>query len=355
MDLLSRSLRLLPERLEQLSRGLAEVKAQLVELQRGAGKADVTEVTKLKEQLGRVTSTMVKKIEVAETEHFNHFNSQLQALNAVAALKAESGEVARLDKELQRLSECSARMAGKLEEVEARHRELGPGKAALEGLEQGLARQLEALRSAQEGLEGKQAEQQQHFRELAAATAAEKLNCAVLEQLNSQYRTLSTGMSQKVDWADMEQMKHQVSVLSQTVAGKAESSLAELLAPQYRAMWAATRRLEAAAGGTEVEGAAQRLEHDASVKGVPPLDKPFAACVDQISQQLEALGRRVEQKAEKARLEQLFEQFQVLVDLLTPKLTPCKPQPKRPQSARPRCGGAPRPGPSSHSSSTSGG
>jgi len=290
----------------------------------------------LKEQLSKLTSTVVRKIEVAETEHFNHFNSQLQALNSAAANKADGDEVDRLGKELLRLTEASDDSYARLEELEARLQLLtsSGGGGSLARTEEALGGRIEALK---DGLEGKVAEQQSKLRELNTKLLAQSEG-SVLDQLNFQYRTLNTTLSQKVDWADMEHVKNQLNMLSHSVVGKAEASVAEHFYPQYRVMCAAAGRAIRAAGADPKDE-----DLDTHTKGFPPLERPFVAGLDAVSRQLQALGQTVEQKADRQRVDQLVEQFQLLADLLAPKLSP-KPQPPKSRPTRPQSARAIRPG-----------
>lgn len=340
MDTLTRSLNLLPERLERFARELAEVRSQVSELQRSSdGKADAQDVGRLKEQLTKLASTVVEKIEVAQTEHLNHFSSQLQALNSLAANKADGLEVERQGKELLRLTDASEGCFARFDELEARLQgffaEGGHG-GALAQAEEAFGSRIEALK---EGLEDKVAEQHGKLRELSAKLLRQNEG-AVLDQLNFQYRTLNTTLSQKVDWADMEHVRNQLNMLSHTVVGKAEASVAEHFRAQYRAMSAAAGRAARAAGAE----ATKDEDADCHSKGFPPLERPFAIGLDAISKQLQALGQSVEQKADRQRVDQLVEQFQLLADLLTPKLSP-KPQPSKSRPARPQSARASRPSP----------
>mmetsp|Transcript_28809 Transcript_28809/g.72359 ORF Transcript_28809/g.72359 Transcript_28809/m.72359 type:complete len:363 (-) Transcript_28809:12-1100(-) len=336
MDVLTRSLNLLPERLERFAHELAEVRSQVSDLQRSsAEKANAQDVGRLKEQLSKLTSTVVKKIEVAETEHFNHFNSQFQALNAAAANKADGLEVERLGQELLRLVDASDKSFSRLEDLEARLQSLADSASSRAQLR--LEEALVRIEAVKEGLEGKVAEQQGKLRELSTKLLAQSEG-PVLDQLNFQYRTLSTTLSQKVDWADMEHVKNQLNMLSHSVVDKAEASVAEHFQAPYRAMCAAASRAARASG-------ADPREEDAvecPAKGFPPLEKPFVAGLDAVSKQLKALGQAVELKADRQRVDQLVEQFQLLADLLAPKLSP-KPQPPKNRPVRPQSARASRP------------
>lgn len=308
---------------------LPSIKAQLADLQVVTARRCDTqqEVGKLKEQLRKLTGTLVKKIEVAETERVTHLKSELQAMHQMISSGVSTERVERLEQKLNQELQRLAVLPGSLGQLQARF-DILAGSQSKKGEDfEHLAKELQTL---QDRSDSRIADLQGRFCELQGKLPAQDPT-AVLDKLNAQCRTLSTSLAQKADWSEVEQLKHQFSTFGACVASKAESSIAEQLAKQCRAMNAAAATL-----GHKDQAAADAMRGP----GLPLLEQPFLACVASLrnlSGDVQALSQSLQAKADKGRVDQLIEQFQVLADLLAPKLTTRptrRAPPARPQSAR---------------------
>jgi hypothetical protein len=304
---------------EQLSE-IPALKAQVADLQLVTARRFDThqEVTKLKEQLKKLTLTFAKKIEVAEAERLAHLNTELQTLHNMVSTKADRGTLDTLESGvIQELREHKTAH----EKLEARLEILAGGQASRN---EDIVHLTKDLHQMQERFDSRIQDIQSRLGTLTGKLTAQDPS-TVLDQLNAQYRAMSTALSQKVDWAEVEQVKGQVNSLSTSIANKVEARISSQLLTQFRTMCAATSVL------TKSEVSTAVTFPDSG--GIPPFEKPFVACIDRLtvlSDDMKGVLQTVDTKADKVRVEQLIEQFQVLADLLTPRLN-SKPKPRTPQ------------------------
>lgn len=316
MDDLS-GLAFLPEQLGQLSKQMEAMKTQVAELRAAdLRKATGAEVRELREELASLTAS-VERARQADAPRFERFEARLRALSSAARSKPSTprspqpseGELLRAS--VYKLETKFAEALGQKADATAvshlseQVRTLGDSIAsqrqAVTGSEEKITEKVEkAAREAQAAADANRCLAERlrvtqqslessllQFREVQASQAQGPV--VVCEQLNTQYRSLTTSMSQKADWSEVEQLRVQLRALSGNV----------------------TLQVEAAKSHT---ADAEQLSKLARVS-----DKAQAE-VDKLRGELKDLSASCAEKADAARVEDVVQQLSAMSDIVSQKL-----------------------------------
>lgn len=310
MDELLRGVSLLGPQLNDLTRRLEELSAQVPEIKADlAKKADAADVEKLQLELRAVAEGQGKLVAKAD---FEDLGAKVEALGAKAAEAAEGSQlearVAAFDAQLQGLKASSAQASESL-------------AAQLRGLSASVGQKAGSADLASVG---------SRFKALEEAMA-EKAPASEAARLSAEVQSLSADMSRKPDVSLVEQLSEMCRTLTTTLGQKAEHTEVEVMKIKLHALnGTVTQKFDATSSDIEATTAQLQALAHAAASATKTSDE-----LKDVRGQLHNLGNEIALKAENERVEGLLAQFQVLSDMLAPRMrTMASPRPRSAKGPR---------------------
>lgn len=324
MDDLTRGLSLLGPKIEQFTRQLDTLGAQVSELKAiVARKADASEVRQFAEQLESLKGGLTKQRKGhVEKEHFDQLSSSVQELCSIVAQKAEGLKVDELDEQVRALTDTIYHKVDAVEIEQLRNELQGASKnvdantvdskLALKAEKSDIDAISVKMQPLIDALQTKaEASELQKLRERLSSVNDElgkKAESDTVDQFNEMIRTVNASLANKGEFTEMEQLKVQLRSLSGRLVDTCDTQ------------------------GNDI--------HQLKVKlnAVQSAEQGAQQCQElrqQFHNGLTDLEEKLAEKADGGRVIELKKQLQVLSDHLAPSMRGAAPvNNARPRSAR---------------------